>query len=95
MSESLYNSLQEKWRDYLDQEYFPSGFVFTSYEATEEYDDISHDFCKKHGYSQKTEEFAFHNQWWDTFADIFYVKLEKEGITIQDSKVKETKDATQ
>ena len=84
MSEALYNSLQEKWREYLDTDFYPSAASYTPDEATEEYDDTSHEFCRKHGYSERTEEFAFHGQWWDTFADMYYKKLEEEGIVIID-----------
>lgn len=82
MSDALYNSLQRKWRDYLDEEFSPFSPEITSDEATEHYDELAHDFCKKHGYSEKTEEMAFHKSWYDTFADEFYLRLEREGIKI-------------
>jgi len=89
MSETLYNSLLRKWIEFLDEEFSPFAPEVTSDEATEHYDDLSHDFCKEYGYSEKTEEMAFHKLWYDTFADEFYQRLDKEGIKIIHSSASE------
>lgn len=82
MSEALYNSLQRKWSEYLEEEFYPSATEYTSDEAQREYDSLVIAFCREHDYSEKTREFAFHGQWYDTFVDMYYQKLESEGIVI-------------
>jgi len=82
MSEAVYNSMQRKWNEYLDEEFYPQDATYTPDEASEEYDQLAHSFCKENDYSEKTEEFAFHGQWYDTFADMYYLKLEKHGAEI-------------
>jgi len=82
MSEALYNSLQLKWSEYLEDEFYPIAYWYTPEEVTEEYDHLVVSFCEKHDYSEKTKEFAFHGQWYDTFADMYYQKLEGEGVVI-------------
>lgn len=82
MSDALYNSMQLKWSEYLEEEFYPSAASYTPEEATEEYDHLVVGFCEKHNYSEKTREFAFHGQWYDTFVDMYYQKLEDEGIAI-------------
>jgi len=51
------------------------------------YDTLAHEFCEEHGYSDKTEEFAFHGRWYDTFVDEYYKKLEDKGWEGFDNRV--------
>jgi len=83
MSQALYDSLLEKWQDFL------SGKMYIAYtdfmpeiEVQDTYDDMAEDFCEEYKYSEKTKKLAFFGQWWDTFKDEFYQKLDKEGVKI-------------
>jgi len=83
MSDALYNKMLEKWIEYLEEE---TGIYLSEIKdrdsAIELYDTLAHDFCEDYGYKEKTEELAFHGQWYDTFADEFYKLLEREGIDL-------------
>ena len=87
MSEVLYNKMLEKWIEYLEEE---TGICLSGItdrdSAMDLYDDLAHDFCEDYGYKEKTEELAFHGQWYDTFADGFYKLLEREGIVLPTQK---------
>ena len=78
MSEALYEKLVEKWKEFLDkQSLIPPE---DEDDLEESYDYLAQDFCREQGYSNKTLEFAFHGQWYDTFADEYFQTLEhKEG----------------
>ena len=79
MSEALYNKLVERWVDFLDDdEYF--SYPADPESLMDNYDDLASRFCEKYRYSEKTEEFAFHGQWYDTFADEYFKRLEKHGF---------------
>jgi len=83
MSQVLYDSLLEKWRDFLSSRmYIAYADLMPEYEVNDSYDDLVHDFCKEHGYSNRTKEMAFYKKWWDTFKDEFYQKLDEEGVEI-------------
>ena len=78
MSEAMYNKMRERWFDFLN------GKMYLEDPRDEDhlmdmYDELAHDFCKECGYSDKTEEFAFHGHWFDTFADDYFGMLEKGG----------------
>jgi len=84
MSDALYDSLVEKWQDFLDQtdELKNLAELIAEDDADDTYDELVREFCKKHGYSEKTMNMAFYDRWWDTFADMYYQKLEDEGVKI-------------
>jgi len=82
MSEALYDSLVEKWHDFVDGELRMLSDLMPEEEVDELYDNLVHDFCKRYNYSEKTRNFVFYDRWYDTFADIFYQKLEDEGVKI-------------
>jgi len=46
------------------------------------YDDLVAQFQKEEDYSDKTIEMAFYDDWFDTFADKFYLELERRGTNI-------------
>lgn len=83
MSQALYDSLLEKWQNFL------SGKMYIAYEnlmresdVNTLYEDLVDEFCEKHSYSERTKEMAFHGKWWDTFKDEFYKKFDEEGCRI-------------
>jgi len=87
MSQRLYNSLVEKWKNFLWVETssmgrIPAGSLMTEEEVDDLYNDLVRDFCKKYRYSERTKELAFYSKWYDTFKDEFYQTLEKEGVKI-------------
>jgi len=82
MSQVLYDSLGEKWRNFLSENFFPCGGELSKDDADEEYDWLVYDFCMQYGYSEKTKNFVFYDRWYDTFADDFYKELERKGATI-------------
>lgn len=78
MSLALYEKMRERWIDFLNAKVYleePEDEIHLA----NMYDDLAEKFCKEHGYSEKTLEFAFHGRWWDTFADLYYQELEKNG----------------
>jgi len=79
MSDALYEAMREKWTGFLDEQTLDI-FLDDKESVMDQYDDLAHDFCEKHGYSEKTEEFVFHGQWFDTFVDIYYKALEEDGF---------------
>lgn len=82
MSEKLYESMLGRWKDFLDDEFWPCSSEMTEDTADDEYDNAVDDFCKKYRYSNRTKEFAFYDRWWDTFKDEYYQKLETLGVVI-------------
>jgi len=80
MSGALYDKLIELWRDYLEDHLCIYESSLDEESIEEEYDDLVDGFCKEYGYSEKTENMAFYDLWWDTFADMYYQKLEDEGV---------------
>lgn len=82
MSQVLYNSLLERWRDFLTSKQYIAFGLEPEIVIQNLYDDLVDEFCKEHGYSERTEELAFFGRWWDTFKDEFYKKLDKEGVKI-------------
>lgn len=79
----LYESSLEKWKEFLPiviTAYLHKDEI-TSDEATELYDGLGDEFCEEYGYKPRTKEIIFHT-WYDTFADEFYLQLERENITI-------------
>ena len=86
MSEALYEKMRERWIDFLNV-----NMCLAEPENEEHlmdmYDDLAHEFCEEHGYSQKTEEFAFHGRWYDTFVDEYCKKLKDKGWEGFDNRV--------
>ena len=82
MSERLYESLLGKWRDFLDAELRMLSELVTVDDVDDEYDELVREFQKKYHYSEKTINMAFYDQWYDTFKDEYYKKLEEEGVKI-------------
>ena len=83
MSMALYDSLLEKWIDFLnDNEDLYCYSLMPEEWVEEQYDFLVTNFCKKYNYKEKTENMAFYDLWWDTFVDEYYQKLEDEGLKI-------------
>jgi hypothetical protein len=82
LSLALYESLREKWNDFLDEFFVPFSPLLSEDEVDDEYDDLVYDFCEEHGYKERTKDFAFYGRWYDTFADEYYGRLEKAGVKI-------------
>jgi len=76
-----YDKLLEKWIDFLVEEdqYLGYGIPDNEDDLMDIYDSLAEDFCKQYGYSEETLEFAFHGQWYDSFADEYFRLLEKGG----------------
>jgi len=82
MSFALYDSLVEKWRDFLNQQTGACASLMLGEDVDDSYYDLVDDFCEEHNYSEKTKNFAFHGRWWVTFADEYYQRLEDKGVKI-------------
>jgi len=82
MSEKLYNSMLEKWITFLEDNWYYVGDAVDSDEASDMYVGLKEDFEALYKYKEEIIEMAFHEKWYDTFANEFYAKLEKEGIEI-------------
>lgn len=81
-SDKLYNSMEEKWLEFLEDNLYYPGDNLSEGDASEMYDGLAEDFGKEYDYNEETIEMAFHKRWYDTFVDDFYKKLEEEGIEI-------------
>lgn len=79
MSGALYDSLVEKWRDYLENHLWILDDTMQNEDVDDEYHELVSNFCKEHGYSERTENYFF-NRWYDTFADMYFQELEKASV---------------
>jgi hypothetical protein len=78
MSEAMYNKMRDRWSDFLN------GKIYLEEPRDQDhlmdmYDKLSDAFCEEYGYSNKTKEFAFHGQWFDTFSDDYFKVLGEGG----------------
>ncbi len=93
MSEAMYNKMRERWYDFLNAKRY-LGEPRDRENLMDMYDDLADEFCEECEYSDKTKEFAFHGQWFDTFADDYFKILEKggwEGFAVRDEVSMEEK----
>ena len=82
MSVALYDNLVERWKDFLGTNLWILDDLMHEEGVEEQYDDLVSSFCKEYEYSDRTQNFAFYERWWDTFADEYYQRLECADVKI-------------
>lgn len=78
-SDRLYESLREKWYDFLNNRWELPDPDISIEDADDLYDNLVDEFCEEHNYSAPLKEMAFMDIWWDTFKDDFFKKLERDS----------------